>query len=173
MTCKMPTDMDDIPNQFGGRASAEEIKEMRRDYPSGWLELTMFESLAFMIDALIDAPPAYMFTNPELADRAGLSDESVRNRIDILEELGVVRRAPDGHHYQVNDDSRVLQEILGLNDAVNAVRSGASPSIQRPSSGISPENLSEVIPDSDRTKTGGKDAPGASEIGRNTATSFS
>lgn len=123
--------MADEPNSFGGRAEQGEVKRMRREHPSGWLELSMYESLALMIDAIVDAPPGYSFTNPELASRAGVSDESVRNHVGTLEELGVVIPSDESNKYEVNEESRVLREIFGLNDAVNAVRSGADVSVPR------------------------------------------
>lgn len=122
--------MEDEPNSFGGRASQAEVKQMRLDNPSGWLELSMYESLSLMVDAIVDAPPEYTFTNPELASRAGVSDESVRNHIETLEELGVVTYSDEDSRYQVNENSRVLREVFALNDSVNAVRSGASPSVK-------------------------------------------
>lgn len=122
--------MEENPNSFGGRVSETEIKQMRRNNPSGWLELSMYESLALMIDAILDAPPDYTFTNPELASRAGVSDESVRTHIETLEELGIVSYSDEHSKYEVNENSRVLLEVFGLNDAVNAVRSGASPSVK-------------------------------------------
>lgn len=165
--------MADKQNTFGGRPEPEEVKQMRRDYPSGWLELSMFESLALMIDALIDAPPGYTFSNPELADRAGISDESVRNHIGTLEELGIVNRPADSTKFRVNDDSRILQEIFGLNDAVNAVRTGESATVHRLSTRLSDDKLESSIPEEERDGRGAEEVPGATDIGSNTAFSAS
>lgn len=165
--------MADKQNSFGGRPGPEEVKQMRRDYPSGWLELSMYESIALMIDALIDAPPGYSFSNPELAGRAGISAESVRNHIGTLEELGIVKGIDDKSKRQVNDESRVLREIFGLNDAVNAVRSGASASVTHLSTRLSEDELESRIPDGEDDERGDEQVPGTKDINPNTAPSFS
>lgn len=123
--------MTDEQNEVGQEGpSLQEIKQMRREAPSGWLELSMYESRALLVDAILDTPPSYQFTHSDIAQRAGITDESVRNHIEVLVDLGLVESIGEGkiHEYSVNEDSRVLFEIESLNDSVTEVRSGKPPS---------------------------------------------
>lgn len=115
--------MSSNQTEFGeGRPDRSAVKRMRREHPSGWMELAKDPSRALIIDAIIDSPHDYEFTPPEMGPRAGVSDESVRNHISELEKVGIVRETDSGK-YRVDGDSRVLMEIEELNSAVNAVLS--------------------------------------------------
>jgi DNA-binding transcriptional ArsR family regulator len=118
--------MPEDKNEFGeNRPDLETIKQFRLENSSGWLELSKSRARAILIDSLLDAPPGYEFTPPEIAPRAGITDQSVRNHIDILEEVGLVEKV-DESRYQLNNESRVLMELEQLNSAVTGVRSGMS-----------------------------------------------
>lgn len=106
-----------------GRPDLATVKQMRRDHPSGWLELAMTPARALLIDAILDSPPGHEFTTGTISKRAGISAQAVRNHIQTLVERGIVN-ATGGREYKVADDSRVLMEIEELNSAVTAVRSG-------------------------------------------------
>jgi hypothetical protein len=105
-----------------GRPDLGEVKKMRREHPSGWLELTMDPARALLIDALLDSPPGYEFSPVEISPRAGISGQSVRNHIGKLVERGIVKQVGESK-YKINDRSRVFREIERLNSAVTAIRS--------------------------------------------------
>lgn len=112
--------------EFGdGRPALEDVKEMRRSNPSGWLALSMDPTRALLIDAILDSPDGYEFTPPEIAPRAGISDQSVRNHLPVLRNLGIVKSKHS--KYVVRGGSPVMSELEELNSAVTAVRSGQSP----------------------------------------------
>lgn len=118
--------MPEAPTEFGeGRSDLNTVKRMRREYPSGWLELAKDPARALLIDAILDAPPGYEFSPPEIAPRAGISAQSVRNHIDILVDRGILKQI-NGSRYAVVDQGKVITELRELNSAVNAVRRGMS-----------------------------------------------
>lgn len=118
--------MTDDQTEIGdGQLDLETIKRMRRDHPSGWLELSMTPARALLIDAILDSPPRHVFTTGTISQRAGITPQAVRNHIDVLVDRGVVERAGETE-YRIVDDSTVLAELERLNGAVTAVRSGAS-----------------------------------------------
>lgn len=122
--------MSDEQNEIGdSHLSLRKIKKMRRENPSGWLELSMFESRALLVDAVLDTEPEVEFTHGDLAKRAGITDESVRNHIGVLIDLGLVEPVSEEgtQTYSLNQRSRVLFELESLNGAINAVRAGKSP----------------------------------------------
>lgn len=124
--------MVDEQNEIGenGR-SLREIKRMRREYPSGWLELSMYEARALLVDAILDTGPEHEFNHSDLSQRAGITDESVRNHIDVFVDLGLIEPVSMGgtRTYRVNERSRVLFELDNLNSAVNSIRAGKPPSL--------------------------------------------
>ncbi len=115
--------MADDQSEIGDRPDLEQIKQLRREHPSGWLELSMTPARALLIDAVIDSPPGHEFTTGTISERAGISPQAVRDHIDVLIDRGVVE-ATDGTPYRIVDDSVVLMELEQLNSAVTAVRSG-------------------------------------------------
>lgn len=130
--------MPDEQTEFGeGRPDLEEVKEMRREHPSGWLELSMDPARALLIDAILDSPEDYTFSPPEIAPRAGISAQSVRNHIGVLVERGVLEKVGDSQ-YRINSKGRVTCELEQLNNAVTAVRSGAADGKDR---SIDPDEL--------------------------------
>ena len=124
----MERDESESPNsqtEVGGRPGLDEIKQMRKDRPSGWLELSMTPARALLIDAILDSPPSHEFTTGTISERAGITPQAVRDHLDVLLEHGVVEEV-DGSAYRVVDESVVLQELQALNSAVGAVRAGVT-----------------------------------------------
>lgn len=99
-----------------------ETKKLRDDYPSGWLALTRNESVAYMIDALLDARPGRGFNQTELAEQAGVSRQSVRRHLDLLVSTGIVAEVEDSspQRYRFNPESDVSKAIIELDGAMNA-----------------------------------------------------
>ncbi|MDZ7688106.1 MAG: winged helix-turn-helix domain-containing protein [Halobacteriales archaeon] len=122
---------------------SKDIKRLRKENASGWLELTKSESVPLMIDALIDAPPEYRFNKTELQNRSGVNRNTVSKYIDLLVELGIIEKIPDTEpqEYRLNELGRVTQEILELNNAINAIRLGQDVEVK------DEEELSVNVPD--------------------------
>jgi HTH domain. len=70
------------------QSSDHDKKTLRSEYPSGWLVLTKNESVPYIVDALLDAPPHREFNQTELAEHAGVSRQSVSRYLDLLEDIG-------------------------------------------------------------------------------------
>lgn len=119
-------DTGESQSDVGDDAPArDETKRMRREHPSGWLELSMTPARALLIDAILDAPPGHEFTTGTISERAGITPQAVRNHVDVLVDRGVVA-AVDETTYRVVDDSVILAELEELNAAVGAVRAGVA-----------------------------------------------
>lgn len=119
-------DMADSQNSVGdGRPSLEETKQMRREYPSGWMELATSPGRSLLVDAILDSPPGHRFTTGTISERAGITPQSVRDHVDILIDRGIVEKIGDTE-YRIVEDSLVLEALEELNSAVTAVRSGAA-----------------------------------------------
>lgn len=99
-----------------------DTKEARLEHPSGWLYLTQHESIPILIDALLDLPPGREFNKTEFAEHAGVTRQTVSNYIDVLLEVDILEEVPNTspQRYQVAE-SDVVQELFGLNSALNAV----------------------------------------------------
>ena len=119
----------------GENPSSEEIREMgqkrfRKEFPSGWMELTRFETLVLVLDALLESPSSREFTTRELANKAGPSKRSVESRISALVELGVVTRHIEGREkprYSINEGNPIVQRLYDLNTTVQRVEEGDLP----------------------------------------------
>lgn len=98
------------------------MKVERLEYPTGWLELCQYESVHFIIDALLQVDPQKEFNKTELAEFAGVGRQSVRRHIDTLVDLGVVAETAGSRRYHYNMDSDVGRLIAELNGELNAVR---------------------------------------------------
>jgi DNA-binding transcriptional ArsR family regulator len=96
------------------------MAELRDEYPSGWRILTQHESVGYMIDALMDAPD-YHFSKSKLAEKAGVSRQSVHTHLDLLLRLDIVRVVDDAspEQYTLNTDSEMVDELHRLNGLVN------------------------------------------------------
>jgi len=120
---------EESPSEIGpdeGRMDRGTMKKMRLEYPSGWLKLAKSTARALMLDALLDLQQGHEFTHSDLAERAGLSSESVRQHIGTLVELGIVDKIRDTSPttYRLNSQAHVTKELRELNSAVNAVKAG-------------------------------------------------
>jgi Fe2+ or Zn2+ uptake regulation protein len=97
------------------------IDELRDEYPSGWRILVQNESIGYMLDALMDALPGSEFTKSELANKAGVSRQSVYSHLDLLVVLGVLKPVENSspERYRVNTDNDLLELLHQVNGVVN------------------------------------------------------
>lgn len=118
-------------------------KDLRREYPSGWLFLTRNESVQYIIDALLDYPPYREFNQSELAEQAGVSRQSVAKHLGTLLELDILEEVNNTHpqRYRFNQDSPVSQTIIQVDGAVSATLSEKNP-----------EKAAELLQESRSTK---------------------
>ncbi len=98
------------------------MDELRDEYPSGWRILVQNESVGYILDALMDALPGSEFTKSELADKAGVSRQSVYTHLDLLLVLGVLEPVEESspERYRVNTDTELLDLLHQINGVVNA-----------------------------------------------------
>jgi DNA-binding transcriptional ArsR family regulator len=97
------------------------LAELRDEYPSGWRVLTQHDSVGYMIDALMDAPD-YHFSKSKLAEKAGVSRQSVHTHLDLLLRLNIVERVDDTspEKYRLDSDDDLVRELHRMNGLVNA-----------------------------------------------------
>jgi len=97
------------------------MDELRDEYPSGWRILVQNESVGYILDALMDALPGAEFTKSELADKAGVSRQSVYSHLDLLLVLGVLEPVEDSspERYRVNAGNDLLELLYQVNGVVN------------------------------------------------------
>jgi len=102
----------------------KEMKDFRLGHPSGWLYLTRHQGVQLMIDALLDAGSDREFNKSELAEYAGVSRQTVQNRLNRLLELSILEEVKRGSNtrYRFNANSDVSKSIIRLNKSIN--RSG-------------------------------------------------
>jgi DNA-binding transcriptional ArsR family regulator len=112
----------------------EEIREMskkefRKNFPSGWMEVSRYETLVLVIDALLESSPSREFTPEELGKESGSTAKSVENHLDKLVELGVVHELEDREpvRYSLNERSPITQKLYELNTTVQRVKEGDLP----------------------------------------------
>jgi len=119
----------------GPELSEDEFREMskkqfKKEFPSGWMEVSRYETLVLIIDALLESPASREFTVQELADKAGSTKKSVEKRIESLVELGIVERLEKGREesrYSLNNQSPITRKLYELNETVNKVTEGEIP----------------------------------------------
>ena len=99
----------------------QSIHELRDEYPSGWRILVQNESVGYILDALLDALPGAEFTKTELADKAGVSRQSVYTHLDLLLVLGVLEPVENSSpaRYRVNAGNDLLDLLHQVNGVVN------------------------------------------------------
>lgn len=104
-------------------------KQSRKEYATGFLELAKSESVPLMVDALLDAPNGRGFNKAELARKAGISPGSVRNHLDTLMELGIIKQMSDTSptRYTLNTDSPVTRLLFELDNIIAEIRTGVQP----------------------------------------------
>lgn len=97
-------------------------KALRDEHPSGWIVLTRNESVLYMIDALLDLQPHREFNQTELAERAGVSRQSVGRHLELLLETGVIEPVENTspQRYRFDEESLVSKAIIRLDGAMNA-----------------------------------------------------
>ena len=97
------------------------MDELRDEYPSGWRILVQNESVGYILDALMDALPGSEFTKSELANKSGVSRQSVYSHLDLLLILGVLEPVEDSspERYRVNSDNDLLELLHQINGVVN------------------------------------------------------
>lgn len=100
----------------------DDQKSFREEHPSGWLVLTRNESVPYMIDALLDLPPHREFNQTELADRAGVSRQSVGRHLDVLLDTRIIEPVANTNpqRYRFNADSSVSEALIQLDGTMNA-----------------------------------------------------
>lgn len=105
----------------------DETRSPREDYPSGWLVLARNESVARIVDALLDLPPHREFNQSELADHADVSRQSVNRHLDLLVDISVVEPVANTRpqRYRFDPTSDVSRAIVELDGAMNAAGPGA------------------------------------------------
>lgn len=105
-------------------------KEFRKKFPSGWMEVSRYETLALVLDALLETPATREFTTKEIADKAGPTERSVGDHISSLVELGIVNKLEEDREearYTLNNQSPITQKLYELNETVNLVKHGEIP----------------------------------------------
>ncbi|XGI82728.1 ArsR family transcriptional regulator [Halorutilales archaeon Cl-col2-1] len=109
-----------MPSQKTGEVDESDIAELRDEYPSGWRILTQHESVGYMIDALMDAPE-YHFTKSKLAEKAGVSRQSVHTHLSLLLTLGIIEVVENSspEKYTLSSDNEIVRELHRLNGLVN------------------------------------------------------
>lgn len=146
----------------------EEIREMnkkqlRKQFPSGWMETTRYETHVLVIDTLLEEPPNREFTVAELASESGASNRSIKNRISDLVELGVVTELPNREkpRYQLNQHSPIVRKLYELNTTVQRVKDGdLTKSVSPPSDTMRAKHRSNVVSLSSTSDTENSFTPG-------------
>jgi DNA-binding transcriptional ArsR family regulator len=102
------------------RVENRDMAELRDEYPSGLRVLMQNESVGYMIDALMDMPGT-QFNKSLLAEKAGVSRQSVHTHITLLVNLGIVREVPESDpvEYTLNDDDEIVRLLHRLEGVVN------------------------------------------------------
>jgi len=102
------------------RTAEPSTATLRDEYPSGIRVLMQNESVGYMIDALMDMPGTH-FSKSMLADKAGVSRQSVHTHIDLLNNLGIVRVVEGENHteYTLNDDDEIVKQLHLLEGLVH------------------------------------------------------
>lgn len=101
-------------------------RSIRTEYPSGWMAIAENDSIARIIDALLNLPGHREFTKTELAEMAGVSRQSVYTHLDFLLTVGVMEPVEDTspQRYRFDPESDVSRALVELDGAVN--RAGES-----------------------------------------------
>ena len=97
------------------------MQDLRDEYPSGWRILVQNESVGYILDALMDSLPGTEYTKSELANKAGVSRQSLYTHLDLLLALNVLEPVEDSspQRYRVNSDSELLHLLHRVNGTVN------------------------------------------------------
>jgi DNA-binding transcriptional ArsR family regulator len=109
-----------MSNQTPDKDEHRDIAELRDEYPSGLHVLMQNESVGYMIDALMDMPGT-QFNKSLLAEKAGVSRQSVHTHITLLENLGIVAAVEESDpvEYTLNDGDEIVRLLHQLEGVVN------------------------------------------------------
>lgn len=104
-------------------------KDFRKEFPSGWMEVSRYETLVLVIDRLLETNPNREFSSQELADQSGSTKRSVENHINSLVSLGVIEELEDRDpiRYSLNEKSPITQKLFELNLTVEKVKNEELP----------------------------------------------
>lgn len=108
--------MSELQHNADGSGTDDELGS------TGWLVLARHESVAKIVDALLDRPPHSQFTQTELAATADVSRQSVSRHLDLLLEIGVIEPVADSspQRYSFDLENEVSEAIVRLDGAMNA-----------------------------------------------------
>lgn len=108
-------------NPLEERWTDVDMKQLRLEHPSGWLNLTQKPGRQLIIDALIDGADRE-FNKSELALFAGVSRPTIDEHLNLLLQLDVVEAIENTspQRYTFDPDSPVSKGILEVNGAVLA-----------------------------------------------------
>jgi hypothetical protein len=109
-----------MASQETDRANTAEMADLRDEYPSGWRVLTQHDTVSYMIDALMDAPDHH-FSKSQLAEKAGVSRQSVHTHLPLLLRLDLVQVVDNSspERYTLNSGAELVRELHRLNGLVN------------------------------------------------------
>lgn len=98
-----------------------ETRKLREEYPSGLMALMKNESIAYILDALLDAQPHREFNQSELAREAGVSRQTVNRHLDLLVGLGVMEAVANTSptRFRFDPESDVSTALIKLERAIN------------------------------------------------------
>ena len=105
---------------MSNQTQTDNIATIRDEYPSGLRVLMQNESVGYMIDALMDMPGT-QFSKSLLAEKAGVSRQSVHTHITLLVNLGIVTEIDDSDpvEYTLNDDDEIVRLLHQLEGVVH------------------------------------------------------
>lgn len=131
----------------GGESGESTDDDLHRpeEHPQGLLYFTRYDSIPIMVDALFDSPTSREFTRRELADKAGLSPRSVGDRIDILDELGVIERVEGTDRFSLNLNGAITWKLRELDGLIKRAQGSGSPPLQSDDSVGSEDQRSDEI----------------------------
>jgi len=97
-----------------------DIAAVRDEYPSGLRVFMQNESVGYMIDALMDMPGT-QFSKSLLAEKAGVSRQSVHTHMTLLVNLGIVNEVVESEpvEYTLNDDDEIIRLLHHLEAVIN------------------------------------------------------
>jgi len=153
--------MPDDPMSEEGRDDVD-VKQFRKNHPSGFMELMEADSMKFIIDGLLSTSPQRELNKTDLERLTGVNRNTIRKHMPTLKKFNMIKTVPETNpqRYQVNDSGRVLRLLHELNSTLNSVRAGDevsdddSPILKRDTEQIEKEfkressSLLENVPDS-------------------------
>lgn len=99
-----------------------DLKEVRRENKSGWLEISDDEDLRFIIEAILETSPKSHIETDEISERSGVEETKTKICLEYLHDLGVLVEVEDNIYKSNEEENPVIQELFHLNSAVNSRR---------------------------------------------------